>query len=77
MEREQPGEVNKDQPLSCAYRIWTLSCRPSRVPRRFLSDVIRCVLQKVPWVCEEDELSMGPVESERPAGYTGWDGAET
>lgn len=34
------------------------------------------MLQKVNWVCEEDELSMGPVEFYGPAGHSGWVGAE-
>lgn len=40
-----------------------------------MSDIIRCVLQKVNWVCEEDELSMGPVDFVGAAGYANWDGA--
>lgn len=33
------------------------------------------MLQKVNWVCEEDELSTGTVEFEGPTGYSCWDGA--
>lgn len=35
------------------------------------------MLQKVHWVCEEDELSMGPVEFEGAARGSSWDGADT
>lgn len=76
VKREQAGEVSRGQALPCGCRVETSSCWPRRVPGRFLSDIIRCVLQKVHWVCEEDELSVGPVDFEEPAGRSSWDRAE-